>query len=75
MQLHSVFCQAAQTLYVYHADPMATRSMCEMKFEGATTISSELELNPMPWHLEGSRVHVWNPFWLKPLLPGQEVIN
>ena len=62
----------ARTRYVYTADLVGQRKLTDVRMDGMT-ITTDQALDPMPFHLENSVVHVWNPFWHKNLLPGEKV--
>ena len=61
----------AQDFYVFHSDPVWLRRCCEPKMDG-TTITTVEELDPFRYHLHGTRVFVYNPWWYKPLWPNSQ---
>ena len=62
----------AKTRYIYSADLIEQRKLTDVRLDG-TAITTEQTLDPLPYHLEDSCVHVWNPFWRKNMLPGGQV--
>lgn len=54
----------AQTAHEYLSHPALLQRMCTPVMRSGS-ITSEAPLDPLLWHLEGTKVYVFNPFFYK----------